>query len=106
MLPNIRSFIVANMRGHEQYKRNMATGASNAALAVILIHARKGVLTQARRHSFICSLLGICPEGRPCDSATLLSVFSERWLRLSWLRCLDLWLSAIAPPCGPMRLQQ
>jgi bifunctional enzyme CysN/CysC len=56
---NRRSFIVADTPGHEQYTRNMATGASTADLAVILIDARKGVLTQTRRHSFICSLLGI-----------------------------------------------
>jgi bifunctional enzyme CysN/CysC len=56
--PN-RSFIVADTPGHEQYTRNMATGASNADLAVILIDARKGVLTQTRRHSFICSLLRV-----------------------------------------------
>lgn len=54
-----RSFIVADTPGHEQYTRNMATGASNAELAVILIDARKGVLVQTRRHSLICSLLGI-----------------------------------------------
>jgi bifunctional enzyme CysN/CysC len=54
-----RSFIVADTPGHEQFTRNMATGASNAQLAVILIDARKGVLDQTRRHSFICSLLGI-----------------------------------------------
>ena len=54
-----RSFIVADTPGHEQYTRNMATGASNADLAVILIDARKGVLVQTRRHSLICSLLGI-----------------------------------------------
>ena len=54
-----RSFIVADTPGHEQYTRNMATGASNADLAVILIDARKGVLTQTRRHSTICSLLGV-----------------------------------------------
>jgi bifunctional enzyme CysN/CysC len=54
-----RSFIVADTPGHEQYTRNMATGASNAELAVILIDARKGVLTQTRRHSLICSLLKI-----------------------------------------------
>jgi bifunctional enzyme CysN/CysC len=56
--PN-RSFMVADTPGHEQYTRNMATGASNAQLAVILIDARKGVLVQTKRHSFICSLLGI-----------------------------------------------
>ena len=54
-----RSFIVADTPGHEQYTRNMATGASNAELAVILIDARKGVLVQTKRHSFICSLLGV-----------------------------------------------
>jgi len=54
-----RKFIVADTPGHEQYTRNMATGASTADLAVILIDARKGVLTQTRRHSAIVSLLGI-----------------------------------------------
>ncbi|HTN41566.1 MAG TPA: sulfate adenylyltransferase subunit CysN [Asticcacaulis sp.] len=54
-----RKFIVADTPGHEQYTRNMATGASNSDLAVILIDARKGILTQTRRHSFIVSLLGI-----------------------------------------------
>lgn len=54
-----RKFIVADTPGHEQYTRNMATGASTADLAVILVDARQGVLTQTRRHSFIVSLLGI-----------------------------------------------
>ena len=54
-----RAFIVADTPGHEQYTRNMATGASNAELAVILVDARKGVLVQTRRHSLICALLGI-----------------------------------------------
>ncbi|HEV2154827.1 sulfate adenylyltransferase subunit CysN [Bradyrhizobium sp.] len=54
-----RSFMVADTPGHEQYTRNMATGASTAQLAIILIDARKGVLVQTKRHSFICSLLGI-----------------------------------------------
>ncbi|HEY8586408.1 MAG TPA: adenylyl-sulfate kinase [Rhodanobacter sp.] len=54
-----RSFIVADCPGHEQYTRNMATGASNAELAVVLVDARKGVLTQTRRHTYICALLGI-----------------------------------------------
>jgi bifunctional enzyme CysN/CysC len=54
-----RSFIVADTPGHEQYTRNMATGASNAELAIMLVDARKGVLVQTRRHSLICSLLGI-----------------------------------------------
>lgn len=54
-----RKFIVADTPGHEQYTRNMATGASTADVAILLIDARRGVLTQTRRHSFICSLLGI-----------------------------------------------
>lgn len=54
-----RKFIIADTPGHEQYTRNMATGASSADLAIILIDARHGVLTQTRRHSFIVSLLGI-----------------------------------------------
>jgi bifunctional enzyme CysN/CysC len=54
-----RKFIVADTPGHEQYTRNMVTGASTAEAAVILIDARKGVLTQTRRHSFLVSLLGI-----------------------------------------------
>ena len=54
-----RKFIVADTPGHEQYTRNMVTGASGADLAVVLIDARKGVLVQTRRHSFLVSLLGI-----------------------------------------------
>jgi len=54
-----RKFIIADTPGHEQYTRNMATGASTANLAIILVDARKGVLIQSRRHTFIASLLGI-----------------------------------------------
>jgi bifunctional enzyme CysN/CysC len=54
-----RKFIVADTPGHEQYTRNMVTGASTADLAVILVDARKGVLTQTRRHSYLCHLIGI-----------------------------------------------
>ncbi len=54
-----RKFIVADTPGHEQYTRNMVTGASTAQVAVILIDARKGVLTQSRRHSYLASLVGI-----------------------------------------------
>jgi len=54
-----RKFIVADTPGHEQYTRNMATGASTADLAILLIDARQGILPQTRRHSFIASLLGI-----------------------------------------------
>mgnify|MGYP000553013056 FL=1 len=54
-----RKFIVADCPGHEQYTRNMVTGASTADLAVILVDARKGVLVQTRRHSYLCHLIGI-----------------------------------------------
>ncbi|WP_431305660.1 sulfate adenylyltransferase subunit CysN [Sediminicoccus sp. BL-A-41-H5] len=54
-----RSFIAADTPGHDQYTRNMATGASNSDLAIILCDARRGILTQTRRHAAICSLLGI-----------------------------------------------
>ncbi|MEJ7605595.1 MAG: GTP-binding protein [Bryobacteraceae bacterium] len=54
-----RKFIIADTPGHEQYTRNMATGASTAHLAIVLVDARKGVLPQSRRHAFIGSLLGI-----------------------------------------------
>src|SRR5579864_9524394 len=54
-----RKFIIADTPGHEQYTRNMATGASTADLAIILIDARNGVLQQSRRHAFIANLLGI-----------------------------------------------
>ncbi len=56
---NQRKFVVADTPGHEQYTRNMATGASTAQLAVILVDARKGVLTQTRRHSRIVAMMGI-----------------------------------------------
>jgi len=54
-----RSFVIADTPGHEQFTRNMATGASNSELAIILVDARKGVVTQTRRHATICSLFGI-----------------------------------------------
>ncbi len=54
-----RKFILADTPGHVQYTRNMVTGASTADVAIVLVDARKGVITQSRRHSFIASLLGI-----------------------------------------------
>src|SRR3984885_9567258 len=54
-----RKFIIADTPGHEQYTRNMVTGASTADLAIVLVDARKGILTQSRRHAYIASLLGI-----------------------------------------------
>src|ERR1700759_1580628 len=54
-----RKFIIADTPGHEQYTRNMATGASTADVAIVLVDARKGILNQSRRHAYIASLLGI-----------------------------------------------
>ena len=54
-----RKFIIADTPGHEQYTRNMVTGASTADLAIILVDARKGVLTQSRRHAYLAHLLGV-----------------------------------------------
>jgi bifunctional enzyme CysN/CysC len=74
-----RSFIVADTPGHEQYTRNMATGASNSEAAVILIDARKGVLTQTRRHSYICSLLGIRHVALAVNKIDLTDFSAERF---------------------------
>ena len=59
LLTNKRKFIIADTPGHEQYTRNMITGGSTANLAIILVDARLGVITQTRRHTFLVSLLGI-----------------------------------------------
>ncbi len=74
-----RKFIIAATPGHEQYTRNMATGASTADLAVILIDARHGVLTQTRRHSFIVSLLGIRHVIVAVNKMDLLDFDEERY---------------------------
>jgi bifunctional enzyme CysN/CysC len=74
-----RSFIVADTPGHEQYTRNMATGASNSEAAVILIDARKGVLTQTRRHSYICALLGIRHVALAVNKIDLVEFSAERF---------------------------
>jgi len=74
-----RAFIVADTPGHEQYTRNMATGASNSDAAVILIDARKGVLTQTRRHSYICSLLGIRHVAVAVNKIDLVDFSGERF---------------------------
>ncbi|MEE4638963.1 MAG: sulfate adenylyltransferase subunit CysN [Wenzhouxiangella sp.] len=75
-------FIVADCPGHEQYTRNMATGASTARLAVVLIDARKGVLTQTRRHSYICSLLGIDHVVLAVNKMDLVDFDRERFERI------------------------
>src|SRR5260370_21559758 len=77
-----RSFIVADTPGHEQYTRNMATGASNADLAILLIDARKGVLVQTRRHSLICSLLGIRHVVVAVNKMALLGYGKETFARI------------------------
>ncbi|MGH8219361.1 MAG: sulfate adenylyltransferase subunit CysN [Steroidobacteraceae bacterium] len=74
-----RSFIVADTPGHEQYTRNMATGASCSEAAVILVDARKGVLTQTRRHSYICSLLGIRHVALAVNKIDLVDFSAERF---------------------------
>ena len=75
-----RKFIIADTPGHEQYTRNMATGASTADLAIILIDARNGVLPQSRRHAFIANLLGH-QAFRGGDQQD-----GPRWIRRSRLR--------------------
>ncbi|MHB1870695.1 MAG: sulfate adenylyltransferase subunit CysN [Steroidobacteraceae bacterium] len=77
-----RSFIVADTPGHEQYTRNMATGASNSQAAVILVDARKGVLTQTRRHSYICALLGIKQVVLAVNKIDLVEFSGERFHRI------------------------
>ncbi len=77
-----RKFIVADTPGHEQYTRNMATGASTADVAVILVDAENGVLTQTRRHSFICSLLGISHVALAVNKMDLVSFDREVYERI------------------------
>jgi bifunctional enzyme CysN/CysC len=77
-----RKFIVADTPGHEQYTRNMVTGASTADLAVILIDARKGVLTQTRRHSYIVSLLGIRRVVLAINKMDLMAYSQERFAEI------------------------
>jgi bifunctional enzyme CysN/CysC len=74
-----RKFIVADTPGHEQYTRNMATGASTAELAVILVDARKGILAQTRRHSYIAHLLGIRNLVLAVNKMDLVGYSEERW---------------------------
>jgi bifunctional enzyme CysN/CysC len=74
-----RKFIIADTPGHEQYTRNMATGASTCNLAIILIDARHGVVEQTRRHSFICSLLGIRHLAVAVNKMDLVDFSQERY---------------------------
>jgi bifunctional enzyme CysN/CysC len=77
-----RKFIVADTPGHEQYTRNMVTGASTADAAVLLLDARKGVLTQTRRHSYLVSLLGIRHVVLAVNKMDLVSYSQERFARI------------------------
>jgi bifunctional enzyme CysN/CysC len=74
-----RSFIVADVPGHEQYTRNMVTGASTADVAVVLIDARKGVITQTRRHSYLLSLLGVHRIVAAINKMDLVGYSAERF---------------------------
>ncbi len=78
----LRKFIIADTPGHEQYTRNMATGASTANLAVILIDASKGVLAQTRRHTYIASLLGIPNVLVAINKMDLVNYSEEIYLKL------------------------
>jgi sulfate adenylyltransferase large subunit len=78
-----RKFIIADTPGHEQYTRNMATGASTADLAVILVDATKGLLAQTRRHAYIASLLGISHLLVAINKMDLVNYREEVYLRLS-----------------------
>ena len=74
-----RKFIIADTPGHEQYTRNMVTGASTANLAIILVDARHGVITQTRRHTFIVSLLGIKHIALAVNKMDLVDYSEERF---------------------------
>ena len=78
-----RKFIIADTPGHEQYTRNMATGASTASLAIILVDARKGILNQSRRHAYIASLLGIPRVIAAINKMDLVSYSQEVFDRIS-----------------------
>src|SRR5271163_1885828 len=79
----LRKFIIADTPGHEQYTRNMATGASTADLAVILVDATRGVLAQTRRHAYISSLLGIPHAVAAINKMDLLEYDEEVFRRLA-----------------------
>ncbi|HYZ64964.1 MAG TPA: GTP-binding protein [Acetobacteraceae bacterium] len=78
-----RSFIIADAPGHDQYTRNMATGASNADLAIILVDARKGVRPQTRRHAFIAATLGIRHAVLAINKMDLVDFSQAVWQRIS-----------------------
>ncbi|MFT5427108.1 MAG: bifunctional enzyme CysN/CysC, partial [Gammaproteobacteria bacterium] len=77
-----RKFIVADTPGHEQYTRNMITGASTADVAVILIDARQGILTQTRRHSYLVSLMGIKNVVLAINKMDIINYSKETYLQI------------------------
>ena len=77
-----RKFIIADTPGHEQYTRNMATGASNCDLAIVMVDARHGVMTQTKRHSFIVSLLGIKHVVVAINKMDLVDYSEERYNKI------------------------
>jgi bifunctional enzyme CysN/CysC len=86
-----RRFVVADAPGHEQYTRNMATGAANAELALVLVDARNGVLTQTRRHSFIAALMGIRHVVLAVNKIDMVGYSEERFTTIR-----DTYLQAVA----------
>jgi len=95
-----RAFIIADTPGHEQYTRNMATGASQAELAVILVDARKGILPQTRRHSFITSLVGIKSVVIAINKMDLVDFAEERFEAIK--RDYQAILPSLASPTSPI----
>ncbi len=83
-----RAFIVADTPGHEQYTRNMATGASTADLAIILVDARKGILPQTLRHSYIVAVLGVCHVVLAVNKMDLVGFSGEIYQRIARDYCL------------------
>jgi len=77
-----RKFIIADTPGHEQYTRNMATGASTADVAIVLVDARKGVLVQSRRHAYIAALLGVPHVIVAINKMDLVEYAEDRYLRI------------------------
>lgn len=99
-----RKFIVADTPGHEQYTRNMVTGASNADVAVLLVDARKGLLTQTRRHAYLVSLMGIRHVALAINKMDLVGFKAETFqqIRDDFESFAHPWASRRSPP-SPVR---
>jgi len=88
---NKRKFIIADTPGHEQYTRNMVTGASTASLAILLVNAKTGVITQTKRHTFIVSLLGIKHVVLAVNKMDLVDYSHERFeIKAPWATSLKI----------------